>query len=193
MANGKDVKQEFAGVASSLESLRTEVEKLLSVLRDKKGVAPFTEEQQKIIDRVKEARSEMKKLGETVFNDVGESFKKVIRDGDGFQELLGKIKDRVQNFVLETAVINPIKNSLFGQKAVTVDDYFVGNPENDNKSLFGQYFGGLFGSGGSARTATTSPTFVTNITTPDAGSFRAAQGQVLAGYYRQLSRAARFV
>jgi hypothetical protein len=131
-------------------------------------------------------------LKKNLLDDVSPAFRQVIRDGEGFGDLLGKLRQKIEDFVLETAVVNPLLNGLFGTERANLQNGFgdsgpfsgaaLGGSGSSGGGLFGSLVSGLFDvfspSGGSGTSANSSMIF--NITTPDVAGFRASQHQIAA-------------
>lgn len=187
--NVDQFKQALAQTERDFTSLRR-------VLADVGAVDQATARQIELANRVAETHRQFSALGKVMRGDVRESFRQAIQTGGDFGDVLTKLRQRLEDFVVETGIINPLMNGLFGTQDPTLKDFamskgpladVVGASNGMLGTLFGQFgsFLGMGASNGGQGTASV----VMNIQTPDANSFRASQGQILASLGSAVARA----
>lgn len=179
----------------SIRDLQRDFARMQDTLRDSEPMRQFIQQQIEAARQISATQQSVKTLSRDVLQDLTRGFRQAVNDGAGFSNVLEKIRNRLEEFVFNLAVVNPLSNQLFNEQKPTIGSLFSSD-QNQQSGLFGflGQIGGLAGTNSTPQHINNAaPTFVTNITAQDAGSFRASQGSILASFYKQLSRAARFI
>ena len=99
-------------------------------------------------ENLKELNREFSSFQKQIEKNFSSSLKAAIRDGSGFLPVLEKMRTSIEDLVLETAVVNPALNALFGGSRATIGG--VGEAWGDTggsgqKGLIGDVLGSFLG------------------------------------------------
>jgi hypothetical protein len=89
--------------------------------------------------------AEFIRLSGSIKKDFSDGLKSVVRDGTGFLPFLDKMRKALEDFVLQTAVVNPALNALFGGARGTSLDYGAAASSygSGSNGIFGNLVGGF--------------------------------------------------
>ena len=116
----------------------------------------------KVNDSLDKLKEKFSKTAETIKNDFSKSLMDAIRGGDTFSTAFTKARQSLEDFFINTAVVNPLSNILFGSEDPTLGAInkasdvlpakgkggLLGDLTNSIADLFGaRAFGGPVGAG----------------------------------------------